>query len=520
MPTRRRHIAVFAPLLVLACRGPQPDPEPRPGPPPAPREDIVEVIHGQPIEDPYRWLEDDADPRVQAWVEAQDDYARERLAASPHVEGLRAELRARWDVEAIVGPVHERRGRYFYARRHRGRDKPVYYVREGQRGRERVLIDPAKLSRDGSVGVRSIHPSPDGRTLAYALRRNAADAATLHVMDVASGETRAAETIFGARFAMPQWAPDSRAFYYVDLPEDPEIPPAELAGHATVRRHMLGEPSRYDEVLYGPTGDPRTIPMPQLALGDRYLLLHLFHGSAGTTSVYIRDLDDDRGFLPLVTGSSGTNYVFGHGEQLYLLTSEGAPHYRVLEVDLARERSRWTEVLAEAPMTLEQLAIMRGHFVIAYLDEVNPRVFVQRIRDGRRWELALPEHGSVLGIWTDPSASEALIGFGSLASSDATIYRVPIPGPAAQQQRSLEPEAFWAPGPEALDYAAELQLTQRFARSADGTRAPVFVLHREDVALDGSNPAILYGYGGFGISIKPGPNSLAQLWAKRGGVWA
>ena len=147
MSARTLPFALLA-LSLVACRGPAPDPEPEPdrGFPPTPREELVEIIHGQPVADPYRWLERDDDPKVQAWVRAQDEHARAQLARSPHVEGLRAQLRARWDHEAVVGPVHKRGNRYFYARRHRGRDKPVYYVREGLRGRERVLIDPAALS--------------------------------------------------------------------------------------------------------------------------------------------------------------------------------------------------------------------------------------------------------------------------------------------------------------------------------------------------------------------------------------
>ena len=499
-------------ILSAACRS-EPPPIER-GPPPTLREDVVEHLHGREVHDPYRWLERDADSEVQAWVAAQDAYARAHLGTTRHRERLREQLRAGWDREGIVGPVDKRGDRYFYARRHRGRDKPVYYVREGLRGSERVLIDPAELSPDGSLGIRSLHPSRDGRLLAYAVRRNAADAATLRVLDVDSGADLPADVIPGARFATPNWAADNRSFFYVGLPDDPSIPAAELGAHATVRRHFVGTAPARDEVLYGPTGDARSIPSPRLALGDRYLLLHLFHGAAGSSDVYVKELDGARGFRPLIVGSRATNLVFGTREQLFLMTSEGAPHQRILAVDPQRPREAWREVVPERDATLEQLAIMNGHMVLAYLDDMRPRVFVRRLGDGRSWEVALPEEGAVLGIWTDPSVDEALIGFGSLADSQASVYRVPIP---AEASAMVTPELFWGP-----EDGGETGLVMRRhdAASPDGTSVPVFVVHREELELDGQRPTILYGYGGFGISIKPGPNAIAQLWAAQGGVWA
>lgn len=475
----------------------------------------MDEVHGREIHDPYRWLENDDSRTVAAWVDAQDAHARAVLAASPHQAGFRRALRRMWDREAVVGPVHKRGNRYFYARRHRGRDKPVYYVREGLEGRERVLIDPRGLSEDGSLGVRSIHPSLDGKHVAYAISRNNADAATLYVRRVADGKDLSRDVIPGARFASPQWTPDSRSFYYTGLPDDPTIPPSKLAGHATIRLHQLGTSPEDDEVMFGPTGDARTFIVGHLSTDARYLLVHLFRGSSATSDVYFKDLRRGGPLVPLVVGNGESNMAYGYRGRFYLYTSEGAPRFRLLEIDPERPgRGDWREVVPQRKQTLEDVAFMDRHLVLSYLDDVNGRVVVHRLRDDREWEVDLPERGAVLGVWTDPSVKEALIGFGSLEQRPA-VYRVPLPADASAM---AQPGVFWAPQDDGD--TDDLVMRQVMVPSRDGTRVPVSILHHRDLRLDGSNPTILYGYGGFGISIKPGYNPLAALWARRGGVWA
>ncbi|KIG19646.1 Prolyl endopeptidase [Enhygromyxa salina] len=506
--------AVFAVVAVVGCRGDDPS---RGGPPPTPREDVVEVIHGREVHDPYRWLEAGDRAGVRAWVRRQDLHARSVLGASAHRQGFRNELRRMWDRDAIVGPVDKRGDRYFYGRRHKGRDKTVYYVREGLRGRERVLIDPAKLSDNGSLGVRSIYPSRDGNKVAYAVSRNNADAATLYVRDVNTGTDLRNDMIPGARFASPQWAPDNQSFYYTGLPDDPTIPPSKLAGHASVRRHVLGQPPAHDEVVFGPTGDARTFLAPGLVFDGRYLLVHVIHGAAGAADIYFQDLKSGGELQPLTVGSGATNIAFGYRDRFYLFTSEGAPRYRLIEIDpQAPARSNWREVVPQGEHVLNSVALMNGHLILNYLDDVNARVIVRRLDDGRSWPVELPSAGAVAGIWTDPSVNEALIAFSSLAQ-EGVIYRVPIP---AEARATATPELFWAP--EDLQEARDAQLVMRqlFTRSPDGAQISVFVLHRGDLVLDGQNPTVLYGYGGFGIPITPGYNPLAALWAQRGGVWA
>jgi prolyl oligopeptidase len=509
---------VLAATMLAGCGADAPtivDLRPQRGaPPPTRREDLVEHLHGVPVADPYRWLEDGDDPSVRAWSDAQDAYARATLDRMPAVDALRRELTAQWDREGIVVPVHKRAGRYFYGRRLRGRDRVVYFVRDGD-GPERVLLDPARLDPSGGLVIQSVVPSPDGRTIAYRVSQANADAASLRIRDVDSGREQPVDDIEGARFAAVQWTPDSRAFYYTGVPCDPAIPPSDLAAYASVRRHELGRSADRDEIEFGPLHDARRLLMPRLSDDGRYLIVHATHGSSGPVDIYYRELAGDGTFVPLVVGADARTEALGYEGALYLHTSDTAPRFRVVRVDPKRPgRADWTQVVPQRAMTLDGFAIIEGHLVLSYLDDVNARVRLYGLDSGNTWEVDLPAQGAVTGLWGDADQREALLVHSSLSQAPR-IFRVPIP---ERQAGLADAEVWYAPEPEAA--APALTMERLDVTSADGTTVPVFVLHRTDLELDGSHPTVLYGYGGFGISVLPAYSAVAQAWARRGGVWA
>ncbi len=485
----------------------------RPTPPSTPRDEIVEDIHGVAVADPYRWLERADDPAVQAWSDAQDTYARTQLDGLPDTDALRTQLRHEWDHEGIVVPVHKRGERYFYGKRLRGHDRIVYFVREGD-GPERVLLDPADFGP--AHAITGLYPSPDGSKVAYRVSFANADAATMHVRDVATRRDDPADTIRGARFTVADWLPDGRGFVYTAVPDDPSIPPAELAAHARVQRHTLGTPVADDPVEFGPLGDARRILLPRLSDDGRYLLVHATHGSAGPIDIWVRDLHAESGaFEPLVVGADARTSAIGYRGALYLHTSDGAPRFRVVKVDPQRlGRGYWREVVPQDAMTLQDVAIMEGHLVLSYLLDANARVRVHALDSGRSWDVALPEHGAVTGLWGNPENREVLLAHSSLSQRPA-IYRVPLPrGDVA----IASADAWYTPPNDADEVPLTMQA--RFVASADGTKIPLFVMHRADLSPDEPHPTVLYGYGGFGVSVPPAYNSVARIWAERGGVWA
>ena len=488
-------------------------------PPPTRRQPIVDDLHGVPVADPYRWLEDGADPEVRAWLAAQDAYARARLAALPGGDGLRARLAELLYVDAISAPL--RRGeRVFYSRRHHDREKAIYYVRDGDDGPERVLLDPNALSPDGSVAVSGLFPSRDGRYAAYRVNENNADAATLKIRDVAAGRDLPVE-IADARYAAPSWTPDGAGFYYVGLPRDPAIPPAELPGRAEVRFHRIGEGGGDDRVIAPATGDAARFVGVHLARDGRFLFITHQHGWS-RTDVYFRDMSEGSdtvppdpaapapGFRALIAGQPANYGVLAWRGALYVHTDEGAPRYRVFKVDPARpERAAWREIVPESDATLEGLQIIGERLALAYLRDARSEVVLADLDGARQGAIPLPDLGSASELVGDPDDPRAYLYFTSFADP-GRIFEVDVARGDAR---------LWAAIDAPIDRDAFLVEQLRYP-SRDGTEVTMFVVRRRDTPLDGDRPLLLYGYGGFAVSLTPAFSARAAVWVERGGVYA
>ena len=532
-------LALLAALC--ACGEPAGDPSPTAPretcserPPATRREELVEDLHGTPVADPYRWLEDAADPDVQGWLREQDAYARDRLAALPTTAAVRARLAELLYVDAVSAPV--RRGtRTFYTRRHKDREKAIYYVREGD-GEERVLIDPNTLSADGSVSVHGVFPSRDGRLLAYKLSVNNADASTLHLRDLDSGR-ELADRIDNARYASPAWTPDGRGFYYVWLPGDPGVPPAELPGRAEVRFHRVGDPGPADVVVAPATGDASRFVGVQLSRDGRHLLISHQHGW-NSTDVYFKDLGpadpgpmghvpEDLaagtgpsghvpqaipapGFRPLVAGRPALYDVIAWRGAFYVHTNEGAPRYRVFKVDPARpERDQWREIVGESDAILEGAQVIGDRLVLSYLRDAHNELALRDLDGAPAGAIALPGLGSTSGLVGEPDDPLAYFHFTSFTQPDQ-IFATDVRTGEATLWREVEVPV------DTSRFAVE----QVHYPSRDSTRISMFIVRRKDLALDGRNPTLLYGYGGFSVNLTPAFSARAVTWVEQGGVYA
>jgi prolyl oligopeptidase len=478
-------------------------------PPPATRrQDLVETIHGTPVADPYRWLEDERDPEVKAWMAAQDRYARDRLAELPRRAGIEQRLGELLDIDAVSAPYH-RGGIYFYTRRHKGVQKPIYYLRRGEHGREEVLIDPNQLSPDGSVAVHGIFPSYDGKLVAYKLSQNNADASTLYLRDLDTGRDRP-DVIEGARYAAPSWTPDGRGFYYVWLPTDPAIPPSELPGHAEVRFHRVGEPASSDIIVAPATGDPSRFVGVSLSRDGRWLFLHHQHGW-NSTDVYVRDLRSaDSSFAPLVVGEPAIFSVTAWRDRFYVHTNAGAPRYRVYAVDPTRlARPEWQELVPERESTLEGLQIVGDRLVLGYLRDAHSVVEIRELDGTFVRDLALPGLGTTGGLVGNPDEDRAYYTWSSFTEPAQTFETSLATGATKLWQRIDLP----------VDTSRFLVEQWRYP-SRDGTNVSMFVVRRKDLPLSRDTPALLYGYGGFNVSMTPAFSARAVVWLEHGGVYA
>jgi prolyl oligopeptidase len=484
------------------------------------RQEIVEEIHGQPVADPYRWLEDAGDPEVLAWMEAQDALTRQTLHGLSGREEIAARLTELFYYDAVAPPVH-RGSRFFYTRRHADREKAILYWKEGDDGAERVLIDPNTLSSDGSISLGVWVPSHDGTLLAYTLRENNMDAATLYVRDVESGEDRPVDVIPGAKYASPSWTPDGRGFLYTRLPVDSGIAPAELPGRAELRFHSLGTDPAEDPLVHPALGDPSKFLGGYLSYDGRFLFAVVAHGW-NATDVYYQDLarpggprrrpEDagSRNFHTLVEGRPALFTVTAWQGAFYLLTNDEAPMFRVFRVDPDRpRREAWEEIVPEGDATIQVMGLVGGHLVLERLRNASSELEVRTLEGKPVRQVSLPGLGSVYELTGDEDRDDAYYTYSSFTEAPQ-IYRLSV---------SSGETSLWAETDFPMD-TSPFTVEQVWYTSRDGTRVSMFIAHRRDLERHGDHPTILTGYGGFNVSRTPVFAATIVAWIERGGIWA
>lgn len=474
------------------------------------RQDIVETIHGVEVQDPYRWLENWEDPEVKAWTNAQDAHTRSVLQALPVTSKLMERFSELYYVDSIQPPV--RRGsRYFYVRRHADREKMVYYFREGREGEEQLLLDPNTLSEDGSVSVGFAVASHDGEKLAYSLKENNADEATLYVMNVADRSVSEIDVIPGIKYGRPSWTADSTGFYYVYLPpaEDGNI--ADRPGLAEVRYHTLGTSYKEDPLIREATRDARIFTGIDLSRDGRFLVHYRWTGWH-KSEVFIKDLEGDGDFVPAVEGRDSLYSMVVHDKNIYVLTNEGAPRFRVMKASALKPgREAWKEFIPEFEdgAVIENIQIIGGKLVVALTRDVVSDILIYELDGTLSRDIELPGPGVSLGMTGNPEDDEAYFSFQSFTQPQR-IYRTSI----ATGVTSL-----WNEVQVPVDPSPYL-VEQVFYPSKDGTKIPMFIVRRKDIKLDGSTPTLLYGYGGFSVNQLPYFRASIYPWLEAGGVWA
>ncbi len=477
--------------------------------PPTRAESIVEKLHGADVADPYRWLEDEKAAEVQAWMKAQDAYARERLAKAPGRDWLLERYAELYYIESISAPV-KRGGRYFYLRQHKDKEKKVVYWRQGLNGPEKVLLDPNGWSPDGTVSLGFFVPSHDGRKVAFSKKPNAADESTLYVMDVDSGKVSDVDVIAGAKYASPSWTPDNKGFYYEWLPTDPSIPVAERPGYTEIRYHRLGTDPAKDERVREKTGDPKTFQFATLSRDGKHLFVEVWRGWT-ENDVYYKRVGKDSGFKLFVQGKDAKYETAAWKNALYVMTDEGAPNKRIFKVDPRRpERAEWKEIIPEdKTANIDAWTIVGGHLAVSYLRNASSEIRLYTLEGKPVRAVELPGIGtasSFIGLEDDDEAFYVYSSF----TQPAEVYRTSVKTGKSEVWGKVQVPIDPTP------YTVE----QVWYPSKDGTRVSMFIVRRKDLAKNGSHPTLLYGYGGFDISLTSSFSSFIYPWLESGGIYA
>jgi len=469
--------------------------------PATPVEPVEEIFHGEKIVDPYRWLEDGTSPRTRAWLEQQIDYTNAQLKAAPGRARISKRLEELLRVDS-VGLPWERGGRYFYSRRNATQDLPVLYMRQGRDGAEHMLLDPHPWSPDRTVGFQVLEVSHDGKWLIYGLRQGGEDELEIHVLDVDTKQ-ELPDRLPRARYSSVQLLPDKSAFYY-SLYHKEEGP--------SVRLHRLGTAAADDREIFGEGYGPGIGIGCELSEDGRSLLLSVHYGAGGARSdVYYQDLRQDGPPRLIVREIDALFDPFFAGQDIVIRTNWQAPRGKLMRVDLQAglEPKHWRELVPEAAGAIQSVSVAGERIVVRYLENVLPKIKFFTVEGQHTGELPLADLSSISGL-SGRWESQELFYQEESFHQPATIRRFDL------TTRETE---IWHRSQIPFDGSA-YSVSQVWITSRDGTRVPMFLAHRKDLPRDGNRPTLLYGYGGFNISLTPNFSALAAVWMELGGVYA
>jgi prolyl oligopeptidase len=484
-----------------------------PGPyPDAPRGDVVDDYHGVKVPDPYRWLEDIDSPATRAWVQAQGRLSGEYLAALPGRQALAEHLKKIWNFERWSAPVRHGQS-WFYTHNDGLQNQSVLFVTGDPKSPGRVLLDPNTLAADGTVSLREMSFSDDGKLIAYALSDAGSDWQTWHVRDVVTGKDLPDELNW-SKFGGGSWRKDGSGFYYTryDTPSKQDALKAANE-YEKLYFHTLGTPQSQDALIYTRRDDPNWFLGGEVTEDGRYLIIEANHGDEVQNTLQVQDLSRPGASIQPIIAKPDAVYSFigNLGSTLYLLTDRSAPRYRVIAIDLAHpEPAHWRTVIPEAAQTLDSVTLVSHQLVAQYLKDAHSAVSRYNLEGKLLGEVALEGLGTASGFRGRVEDGETYYAYSGF-TTPPSVYRLDLATGKSSPWKEPVLQGF-----NPADY--ETKLT--FYQSKDGTRVPLFIVARRGTKLDGSNRTLLYGYGGFNISMQPSFSPAWAGWVQEGGVFA
>jgi len=477
-----------------------------PDPPPTRTVAVVDTVHGRAIVDPYRWLEDFESEEVQAWIERQNEHTEAAIGHRPGREAMGERVDELLETPALWGLSMDGE-RFFFMRRDPENEQGVLYVRRSPDAEPEVLIDPGKMSEVTPVGLDWWRPSEDGEYLAYGISEAGTEQTVLHIMDVATHELLP-ERIADTRGANVAWVPGATGFYYTRDPHQGEFPEEERFYHRRVFYHELGTDPADDPLVYEHE-NMYAWPGAQISTDGRYLIIYVYLG-AGRNDLYVRDLEGDGETRAIAEGLPSTFFGAAIGSDFYMMTRYEASNGRIMKVDLDHPgQEHWVELVPENDDVLQTYLYVDGHLILSYLRNAQSALNVYSTEGEDLGELPLPPLASLIDWTGDWRGTEAYFGFSSYLIPPS-FYHYDAATGELEEYMTIEMPV------DASEYVAK----QAWYESRDGTPISMFLLHGKDIELDGSNPTLLTGYGGFGVSETPGFSRSRFVWLEGGGILA
>jgi len=475
--------------------------------------EVVEEFFGTKVADPYRWLEDDNSAETKAWVEAQNKVTFGYLAQIPGRDKIRARITQLWDYEKYSAPF--KRGKhYFYSHNTGLQNQAVLFVTGDPKAKGRVLLDPNTLSHDGTVALSGISLTEDGRLLAYSISVAGSDWQTWKVREVATGKDLPDE-IRWSKASGASWLKDGSGFFYSRY----EAPGEGSALTGVNNNHMLcfhrlGTSQSADELVYRRADQAEWYLGGTVTNDGRWLVISCGKGTNPESSLFLKDLlkpgSAVEPFLDKMDATYGV--VDNEGDLFFVTTNQAAPRNRLVAIRKGQTSpAHWTELIPQSKGkdVLESVSLVGGRFIATWMRDAHSAIEFFDLRGKKTGDLALPALGTAGGFGGRREDTETFYTFGSF-TYPGTIFRLDLK--SGQSSVFREPKVAYQP--------ADFEVEQVFYPSKDGTKVPMFLVHKKGLKRDGQNPTLLYGYGGFNVSLTPWFSVSTMVWLEMGGVYA
>ena len=473
--------------------------------PEARKDDVVEDYHGTPVADPYRWLEDPNSEETIAWVTAENQLTADFLSEIPARAVIHKRLTSAYDYPKMGAPAKHGK-HYIFTKQDGLQNQPTYYKQTALDATPETLLDVNALSDDGTVAVVSTHFTKDGSRMAYMVSASGSDWREIHVRDVETGEALD-DVVQWVKFTSMAWLPDGSGYYYSRFPE-PGDDEQEMLVNNTVYLHRLSTDQAEDQVIYANPETPQAMHSPRMSDDGQYLILDIYGEAMLSNRVYYRRLDDDGAFVRLLDElDSRYDFLGNDGSVFYFFTIKDAPFGKVIAIDTQNPApEQWRDIIPEAENTLIDVNIVNNHFVAVYMHHASHRIKVFSMTGNFQHDIDLPDLGTISDIERNREHHELFFSFQSYLHPSSTL-RYDF---TTNQLTTLH-----APKVDTSVY----ETRQVFFESKDGTRVPMFITARKDLDLNGDNPTLVYGYGGFNAGHTPMFEPWLISWLEMGGVY-
>lgn len=471
------------------------------------RVDTVDIYHGIEVADPYRWLEDDNSDSTKAWVNKQNKVTNDYLAEIPFRQKIQDRLTQIWDYPKYGMPF--KKGDYWYFYKNNGlQAQYVIYQMESLDGEPVVFLDPNTFSEDGTVALSGLSFSKDGKLCTYSLSSGGSDWREIFVMDVET-KTKLKDHLKWIKFSGMSWYKDG--FYYSRYDEPKEGD--ELKGvneNSKIYYHKAGTAQSADQLVYEDKENPKFSWYMGTTEDEKYLILSGNNPSARGNSLYFKKAGDSKAaFIAIQEDFEHKTYVLDNeGEELFIMTNKNAPRNRVYKIN-TNKPSESKEVIPQTTDVLDNVGMAGGKLLVSYMHDASSKAYVYNLDGSLEHQIKLPAIGSISGFSGDKESNTAFYSFTSFTYPSMT-FKYDI--------KNNKTEIFRKSGID-IDID-QFETKQIFYTSKDGTKVPMFIVHKKGLELNGQNPTLLYGYGGFNVSLTPFFSISNLVLLENGGVYA